>query len=59
MKEKRYPSERADRFMLRLPDGLRDCVKDRAERNERSMNSELIYLIKKGIEKPNDQPTTA
>ena len=59
MREKRYPSEKADRFVLRMPDGLRACVKDRAQQNERSMNSELIYLIKKGIEKPNDQPTTA
>lgn len=59
MKEKRYPSEQADRFMFRMPSGLRDCIKDRAARNERSMNSEIIFLIKKGMESTNDQPTTA
>lgn len=59
MKEKRYPSEKADRFMLRLPEGLRECIKDRAGANERSMNSEIIYLIRKGIEKPNDQTGAA
>lgn len=59
MREKRYPSERADRFMLRFPDGLRDCVRDRADKNERSMNSEIIFLIKKGMESTSDQPTTA
>lgn len=54
MKEKRYPSEKADRFLLRLPEGLRGCIKDRACANERSMNSEIIYLIRKGVEKTKD-----
>ncbi len=50
-----YPSRQAKQFNVRLPAELRDQVKQQAEENERSMNSELIFLIKKGIEKTNDQ----
>ena len=49
----------AAQFCLRLPVELRDQVKQQAEENERSMNSELLFLLKKGIEKANDQPLPA
>lgn len=35
-----------DKFVLRLPDGLRDQIKDSAKLNERSMNAEMIYRLK-------------
>lgn len=35
----------SDQFPLRLPDGLRDHIKVSAERNGRSMNSEIIALL--------------
>lgn len=36
----------SDKFMLRLPDGWREKIKEEAARNHRSMNAE----IKAGIE---------
>ena len=38
-----------DQFMLRLPDGLRDSVKDAAARNNRSMNSEIIVRLEASL----------
>lgn len=39
------PSDLADKFMLRMPDGLRDRIRAHASANKRSMNSEIIYLL--------------
>lgn len=34
-----------DKFMLRLPDGMRDRIRVAAEANNRSMNSEIIAAL--------------
>lgn len=35
----------SDKFMLRLPDGMRDKVKESAARNNRSMNEETVHAL--------------
>ncbi|WP_438818389.1 Arc family DNA-binding protein [Xenorhabdus bovienii] len=35
-----------DKFNLRFPDGMRDAIAERAKKNGRSMNSELIEMLK-------------
>lgn len=42
---KHYPSRLADKFMLRMPDGMRDLISKKAEENHRSMNSEIIARL--------------
>jgi len=43
------PASKAQ-FMLRFPDGeIRKELKVRAAKNERSLNSEILYLIKRGL----------
>lgn len=37
----------SDRFMLRLPDGMRDRIKTVAEANNRSMNAEIVATLEK------------
>lgn len=34
-----------DQFPLRLPDGWRSAIKERAARNRRSMNSEILAAL--------------
>lgn len=34
-----------DKFMLRLPDGMRERIKSAAENNGRSMNSEIVATL--------------
>ena len=43
--EPRYPSQGLDRFIVRLPDGLRDRIKAAADKNNRSMNSEIVATL--------------
>lgn len=42
---KEYKSASADRFMIRLPDGWRDVVKDEARKSHRTMNAEILAAI--------------
>ncbi|MCW9477452.1 Arc family DNA-binding protein [Klebsiella oxytoca] len=41
-----------DKFMLRFPDGMRDAIAERAKRNGRSMNSEIVAIIDNAISQP-------
>ncbi len=40
-----YPSQLQDRFNLRLPDGMKDAIAERAKKNGRSINSEIVQAI--------------
>lgn len=40
-----YPSRLAEKIVVRLPDGMRDRLKTRAEANGRSVNSEVILAL--------------
>lgn len=40
-----HPSQLLDRFIVRLPDGLRDQIKSVAEANSRSMNAEIVAVL--------------
>lgn len=39
------PSRDSDKFMLRLPDGMRDRIAEVAKMNNRSMNAEIISCL--------------
>ena len=43
------PSRTADKFMLRLPDGMRDKIEALARANNRSMNSEIVLRLEKSL----------
>jgi len=47
-----------DKFVLRLPDGLRDQIKEAARLNERSMNSEIIYRLRETLKSELALPST-
>ncbi|HDS1696306.1 MULTISPECIES: Arc family DNA-binding protein [Pseudomonas] len=42
-------SRTADKFVIRLPDGLRADIAVLAEDNDRSMNSEIVNRLKRSI----------
>ncbi|MEI1249241.1 Arc family DNA-binding protein [Rhizobium aouanii] len=39
------PNDELDKFLLRMPDGLRKRIKREAEKNNRSMNSEIVATL--------------
>lgn len=44
-------TKNADQYMLRLPDGIREQIKERADANGRSMNTEIIDSIKRHLDR--------
>src|SRR5882757_8975003 len=50
--EQKFPSQLAERFQVRLPDGLRDRIKAYAERNGRSMNAEIVRVLENEFPEP-------
>ena len=45
MIEKIYPSDAQERFMIRMPDGMRDRIALEAKLNKRSMNAEIVSIL--------------
>ncbi|AHD09998.1 Arc family DNA-binding protein [Phaeobacter gallaeciensis] len=43
--DSKYPSELAERFQVRLPEGMRDRIKAAAAENNRSMNAEIVHAL--------------
>lgn len=41
----KFPSDKQDKFMLRLPDGMRDRIAQEAAANSRSMNAEIVARL--------------
>jgi hypothetical protein len=50
-----YPSQSQDKFVLRLPDGMRDRIKAAASDNNRSMNAEIIAALEERYPAPLSQ----
>jgi len=46
----KVPSRGVDQFVVRFPDGLREQVREIAERNGRSMNAEIIARLEESIQ---------
>ena len=38
-------SRSADKYILRLPDGMRARIRERAAANRRSMNAEIVHYL--------------
>jgi len=53
--EKKYPSELKERFIVRMPEGMRDQIAEEAAANHRSMNSEIIARLQGSL--VTDEPT--
>jgi hypothetical protein len=44
-----YSSRTADKFVVRLPEGMRDHIADVARNHHRSMNSEIISRLEQSL----------
>ena len=49
MKQALYSSRTADKFVVRLPDGMRERIADIARNHHRSMNSEIIARLEQSL----------
>lgn len=48
-KREKPKSDLADKFLVRMPDGLRERIAFAAARNERPMNSEIVAALEKAF----------
>ena len=46
-RQTKIAAKNADQYLLRLPDGLKDRVAQRAAENGRSMNTEIVTAIER------------
>ena len=49
------PSQSQDKFIVRLPDGMRDRIKATADANKRSMNAEIVATLEEKYPAPKDR----
>lgn len=49
MKAASYSSRTADKFVVRLPEGMRERIADVARNHHRSMNSEIIARLEQSL----------
>ena len=47
-----FHSRTLDKFVVRLPDGMRDRIAEAAEANNRSMNAEIVARLEASFEAP-------
>lgn len=55
MNTTQYDSRTADKFVARLPDGLRGQIEETANRLDRSMNSVIVQAVKQYLNSQNRQ----
>lgn len=55
MSSANYDSRTADKFVVRLPDGLRADIEAAATASDRSMNSVFIQAVRQYLDKQNRQ----
>lgn len=56
LKNSTYDSRTADKFVVRLPEGMREEIAERARINGRSMNSEMIMMMRAQLAPGAQQP---
>ncbi|MDC7745006.1 Arc family DNA-binding protein [Rhizobium binxianense] len=44
------PVSEQDKFMLRLPAGMRDAIREEADANGRSMNAEIVHRLENSLD---------
>lgn len=47
--EKSSTGRESDKFMLRLPDGMRDTLKEQAKTNNRTLNAEIVARLEASL----------
>jgi hypothetical protein len=49
---KEFPSDKADKFVVRFPEGMRDQIAEAAKANNRSMNAEIVSRLQGSFSLP-------
>lgn len=55
-KSERAP-QLADKYVLRMPDGMRDKITEMAKANGRSMNAEIVLILQQALDGRSTNPS--
>lgn len=50
------PVKDYDKFVVRLPEGMREAIAERAKKNGRSMNAEIVQILEDSLEEDTHNP---
>lgn len=45
-----YPSDQADKVLVRMPEGMRDSLKRKAKVNNRTLNAEIVLRLQQSMQ---------
>lgn len=54
-----FPSQTADKFVIRLPDGMRERLRQQAKANQRTMNGEIVFHLDRALAAENENGPAA
>ncbi|WBM43475.1 Arc family DNA-binding protein [Comamonas aquatica] len=54
-----YPSDQADKVLVRMPDGMRDRLKEVAKSNNRTLNAEIVARLEESFSTKASAPISA
>lgn len=49
----------ADKFIVRLPDGMRERIREKAAANRRSINAEIVHYLDRALAAENEKGPAA
>ncbi len=49
MADDKFPSHKLDRYIVRLPDGMRELIAEAAAKAGRSMNAEIVHRLQQSF----------
>lgn len=50
------PVKDYDKFVVRLPEGMREAIAERAKKNGRSMNAEIVQILEDSLQEDTHNP---
>ena len=53
-----FPSDAADKVLVRMPDGMRDQLKESAKVNNRTMNAEIVSRLEQSFSPAGSHPAS-
>ena len=51
----RSESRVADKYIVRMPEGMRDRIREKAAENRRSMNAEIVHYLDRALAVQNEK----
>ncbi|MER9596706.1 Arc family DNA-binding protein [Mesorhizobium sp. M0244] len=55
MAQQKQPSDLLEKFVVRMPDGMRDRIAEAAQKEMRTMNGQINFMLQKALDARGDE----